>query len=218
MKTTQISVLACAVLVLTGCAGMKDDFDCKAVASDSCLTMSQADEKARATDQSADRGYQPARYGSGSSIQGRGRLPSLIDMSRTLVPVRLSAQPSPLPPTPSRVLSTRAVVSTPPVATSYPASDAGSLLLTRENSNGLGNTPDALGTLPATAQPDPITYRETTCTPTHCPNTMIAPQRQMESVVRLWVAPYVDSVDAVHAPGEVFFVRSPADWRDRYEP
>jgi conjugal transfer pilus assembly protein TraV len=218
MKTTRISLLTCAVLALTGCAGMKDDFDCKAVASDSCITMRQADEKARAQDQSGQRNYQPAGSRSGPAIQGRGRLPSLIDMSRSLAPVRLSEQPSPLIPTPSRVLSAPAVVSTPPVATSYPASDTGRLEFTRKSSSGLSDAPDALGAVPSTTPADSMTHRATTCTPTHCPNTMAAPQRQMESVVRLWVAPYVDSVDAVHAPSEVFFVRSPADWRDRYEP
>lgn len=214
MKTTQLSVLACAVLALTGCAGMKDDFDCKAVASDSCMTMSQADDKARAKDQSAQRDYQPSRNGS-AAAQGRGRLPSLIDMSRSLASVRLTAQPFSQAPTPSLVISNAA----PSGASSYAAGTDSRLVFTRQASAGAANaSADALGAVPVSAPADSLTYRPAACTPTHCPNTMAAPQRQMESVVRLWVAPYVDSVDAVHAPGEVFFVRTPSAWRDRYEP
>ncbi|MDZ7324886.1 type IV conjugative transfer system lipoprotein TraV [Kosakonia sacchari] len=35
------------VLMLTGCAGVKSDFDCEATTSDRCMTMSQANQLAR---------------------------------------------------------------------------------------------------------------------------------------------------------------------------
>jgi conjugal transfer pilus assembly protein TraV len=35
------------VLMLTGCAGVKSDFDCDATTSDRCMTMSQANQLAR---------------------------------------------------------------------------------------------------------------------------------------------------------------------------
>lgn len=35
-------------LLLTGCAGMKSEFDCDATASNSCMTMDEANNKARA--------------------------------------------------------------------------------------------------------------------------------------------------------------------------
>ncbi|EHF4936988.1 type IV conjugative transfer system lipoprotein TraV [Enterobacter hormaechei] len=40
-------MLAGGVLLLSGCAGVKSDFDCDATTSDRCMTMSQANQLAR---------------------------------------------------------------------------------------------------------------------------------------------------------------------------
>lgn len=41
------SLLAGCALLLSGCAGVKSDFDCDATTSDRCMTMSQANQLAR---------------------------------------------------------------------------------------------------------------------------------------------------------------------------
>lgn len=40
-------MLAGGILLLSGCAGVKSDFDCDATTSDRCMTMSQANQLAR---------------------------------------------------------------------------------------------------------------------------------------------------------------------------
>lgn len=47
MKPALLMVLASG-LILTGCAGMKSEFDCSATASNGCMTMDEANNKARA--------------------------------------------------------------------------------------------------------------------------------------------------------------------------
>lgn len=46
MKILMLPAVA-GVLLLTGCAGVKSDFDCDATTSDRCMTMSQANQLAR---------------------------------------------------------------------------------------------------------------------------------------------------------------------------
>ncbi|MDX9668647.1 TraV family lipoprotein [Pseudomonas sp. P5_152] len=190
-------LIACITLTLTGCAGMKDDFDCKAVASDSCMTMRQADEMAKEKDQTEKREYSSTRSQSSGKGEGTGRarLPSLIDMSRSLVPVRMNR----ISLMPTQVLRYAPSVPFTPV----------SLIPV-----------DVLPGVSAPATPvtsGPIKPSQT-CTLADCPPSMRAPQREIESVVSLWVAPYIDGIDAVHAPAELYFVRNPTTWRDRYEP
>lgn len=46
MKILYLTPVALALL-LSGCAGMKSEFDCNATASNSCMTMDEANNKAR---------------------------------------------------------------------------------------------------------------------------------------------------------------------------
>ncbi|EOX8504855.1 type IV conjugative transfer system lipoprotein TraV [Salmonella enterica] len=41
----------CCVLLLSGCAGTNSDFECTATTSDTCMTMEQANEKAKRLEQ-----------------------------------------------------------------------------------------------------------------------------------------------------------------------
>nr|CDO51047.1 unnamed protein product [Salmonella enterica subsp. enterica serovar Enteritidis str. P125109] len=41
----------CGVLLLSGCAGTNSDFECTATTSDTCMTMEQANEKAKRQEQ-----------------------------------------------------------------------------------------------------------------------------------------------------------------------
>lgn len=47
MKLIAFAVLAGVTAVLTGCAGVDSEFECNATTSDRCMTMEQANEKAR---------------------------------------------------------------------------------------------------------------------------------------------------------------------------
>lgn len=42
-----------SALLLTGCAGTETEFECNATTSDTCMTMEQANEKAKAKEESA---------------------------------------------------------------------------------------------------------------------------------------------------------------------
>ncbi|EAP4834365.1 type IV conjugative transfer system protein TraV, partial [Salmonella enterica] len=41
----------CGALLLSGCAGTNSDFECTATTSDTCMTMEQANEKAKRQEQ-----------------------------------------------------------------------------------------------------------------------------------------------------------------------
>ncbi|ASG19302.1 type IV conjugative transfer system lipoprotein TraV [Salmonella enterica] len=43
----------CGALLLSGCAGTNSDFECNATTSDTCMTMEQANEKAKGLEQPA---------------------------------------------------------------------------------------------------------------------------------------------------------------------
>ncbi len=51
---TRLSCLIpfCGVLLLSACAGTNSDFECTATTSDTCMTMEQANEKAKRQEQS----------------------------------------------------------------------------------------------------------------------------------------------------------------------
>ncbi|MEB0967949.1 type IV conjugative transfer system lipoprotein TraV [Citrobacter braakii] len=66
MKPALLMVLASG-LVLTGCAGMKSEFDCNATASNGCMTMDEANNKARAMTENQK----------GKKTEGRRTLPPL---------------------------------------------------------------------------------------------------------------------------------------------
>lgn len=51
-RALAISALCASVMLLVGCAGTHSDFECDASTSDSCMTMEQANERARAETES----------------------------------------------------------------------------------------------------------------------------------------------------------------------
>lgn len=82
MKELMLLIPLGSALLLTGCAGTETEFECNATTSDTCMTMEQANEKAKAREESA--AAKPVAAG----------LPRLADGSfRTVSPVS-----SPLPP------------------------------------------------------------------------------------------------------------------------
>jgi conjugal transfer pilus assembly protein TraV len=75
-------LLAGSVLLLTGCAGVKSSFDCDATTSDTCMTMTKANQLAR--DKAAKQAGKPAA----------GGLPSLVNLPATSAAVLPSASRS----------------------------------------------------------------------------------------------------------------------------
>jgi conjugal transfer pilus assembly protein TraV len=48
MKELMLLIPLGSALLLTGCAGTETEFECNATTSDTCMTMEQANEKAKA--------------------------------------------------------------------------------------------------------------------------------------------------------------------------
>ncbi|HBB2970909.1 TPA: type IV conjugative transfer system lipoprotein TraV, partial [Escherichia coli] len=75
-------LLAGGVLLLSGCAGVKSSFDCDATTSDTCMTMTKANQLAR--DKAAKN----------TGKQAAGGLPSLVNLPTTSAAVHPSASRS----------------------------------------------------------------------------------------------------------------------------
>ncbi len=54
MKRFSLFIPLLGTLLLSGCAGTSSDFECDATTSDTCMTMEQANEKAKKMEQPAD--------------------------------------------------------------------------------------------------------------------------------------------------------------------
>ncbi|HAH2030689.1 TPA: type IV conjugative transfer system lipoprotein TraV [Escherichia coli] len=54
MKSSAFVIPFVGALLLSGCAGTNSDFECDATTSDTCMTMEQANEKAKKMEQPAD--------------------------------------------------------------------------------------------------------------------------------------------------------------------
>jgi len=53
MKELMLLIPLGSALLLTGCAGTETEFECNATTSDTCMTMQQANEKAKSLEESA---------------------------------------------------------------------------------------------------------------------------------------------------------------------
>lgn len=103
------------VLLLTGCAGVSSEFGCNATTSDSCMTMEQANEKAKSLEEGS--GAKPAaaalpRLADGDfAAIGRDTGPVPVDVGRSsrLLPRQGIASPVPAYPaiaTPASIVTT----------------------------------------------------------------------------------------------------------------
>ncbi|HEF0000006.1 TPA: TraV family lipoprotein, partial [Citrobacter freundii] len=93
-------LLAGSALLLSGCAGVKSSFDCDATTSDTCMTMTKANQLAR--DKAAKQAGKPAA----------GGLPSLVNLPATSAVAVSSASRSVVSvPSGARVTSNRPAVS-----------------------------------------------------------------------------------------------------------
>lgn len=183
-------LLAGSVLLLSGCAGVKSSFDCDATTSDTCMTMTKANQLAR--DKAAKQAGKPAA----------GGLPSLVNL-----PAQAASQPVPV----------RSVISTPsatPSAAPSPARSGG--LLSPRPVAGAPVSPPAsrpvLATTPVRSV-TPVSAPAPSCQTVRCDSPgSVHPQRSQDRIATVWIAPWVDSDNAFHQPGRVSFVADPADW------
>ncbi|HBR4691853.1 TPA: type IV conjugative transfer system lipoprotein TraV [Klebsiella pneumoniae] len=188
MKELILLIPLGSALLLTGCAGTESDFECNATTSDTCMTMEQANEKAKAQEENSS--AKPAAAG----------LPRLADGN-----FRTSSPNSyPLPPQPdltrSRVAEdksrARAVALTNPTA---------------KNLAAYFETEKRMQSLPVVKMSLPV-VASTFTSPATLPGNYPRPLRKGEQTTSLWIAPYVDSDDVYHQPTTVVFVVTPSAW------
>jgi len=186
-------LLAGSVLLLSGCAGVKSSFDCDATTSDTCMTMTKANQLAR--DKAAKQAGKPAA----------GGLPSLVNLPANSA----AAVPS----------ASRSVVSVPSgarVTSNRPAVSVGTATGISTNAAASTLTPRPVAVTPIT----PVSRTNVSvvtpapsCQSVRCDNPgSVHPQRSQDQIATVWIAPWVDSDNAFHQPGRVSFVVSPADW------
>ncbi|MDW3573190.1 type IV conjugative transfer system lipoprotein TraV [Enterobacter asburiae] len=186
-------LLAGSALLLSGCAGVKSSFDCDATTSDTCMTMTKANQLAR--DKAAKKAGKPAA----------GGLPSLVNLP--------ASSAAAVPSAPRSVLS---VPSGARVTSNRPAVSAG-------NATGISTNAAASTLTPRPAAVTPVTpvsrknvsavTQAPSCQSVRCDNPgAVHPQRSQDQIATVWIAPWVDSDNAFHQPGRVSFVVNPADW------
>jgi len=186
-------LLAGSALLLSGCAGVKSSFDCDATTSDTCMTMTKANQLAR--DKAAKQAGKPAA----------GGLPSLVNLPATSAAAVPSASRSVvIVPSGARVTSNRPAVSVG-TATGLSTNAAASTLTSRP----VGVTPIT----PVSRTNVSVVTPAPSCQSVRCDNPgSVHPQRSQDQIATVWIAPWVDSDNAFHQPGRVSFVVSPADW------
>lgn len=188
MKELILLIPLGSALLLTGCAGTESDFECNATTSDTCMTMEQANEKAKAQEENSS--AKPAAAG----------LPRLADGNfRTTSP-----NSYPLPPQPDLTRSRVA----------EDTSRARAVALTNPTAKNLAayfETEKRMQSLPVVKMSLPV-VASTFTSPATLPGNYPRPLRKGEQITSLWIAPYVDSDDVYHQPTTVVFVVTPSAW------
>lgn len=186
-------LLAGSVLLLTGCAGVKSSFDCDATTSDTCMTMTKANQLAR--DKAAKQAGKPAA----------GGLPSLVNLPATSAAV--------LPSASRYAVSTSSRIQ---VTSNKPAVSVDGATGKSTNAAAPTLTPRLVAGTPVTPVSRPavsVGNPALSCQTVRCDNPgSVHPQRSRDRIATVWIAPWVDSDNAFHQPGRVSFVVSPADW------
>ena len=183
MKELMLLIPLGSALLLTGCAGTETEFECNATTSDTCMTMEQANEKAKLKEERSD--AKPAAAG----------LPQLAEGNfRTTSPGSY-----PLPPQPGFVQTKTTSVA--------PVNKSNSGLL--NNTAAAARPVYTVNTVMPSVRP--VTVSTLTSPPT-VPGQYPRPLRKGEQITSLWVAPYIDTDDVYHQPATVLFVVTPSAW------
>lgn len=171
-------------LLLAGCAGGQSEFACDATTTDNCMTMSAANQHAK------------AKASNAAGKPGAGALPTLVD----------------LPPAPQAPASSTQPVRVTPIKA--PVSSAPTVTVPVSNPTPAGNSKTGLLNKSAGDLASQITARlNPACAPhAPCPQTQ-PPRREQELWVSLWLAPWVDEQDTLHQGGQVHFVVTAGQWQ-----
>lgn len=181
-------LLAGSALLLSGCAGVKSSFDCDATTSDTCMTMTKANQLAR--DKAAKQ----------AGKQAAGGLPSLVNL-----PAQSTTPPLPVRP----VTGASAAASPSGLSPAVAPSPSGGLLSPRPVLSATASRP----VMPATPVRSVTPLTAPSCQSVRCDSPgAVPPQRSQDRIATVWIAPWVDSDNAFHQPGRVSFVVRPADW------
>ena len=191
-------VLIASVFLLSGCAGMNSEFSCGEGALDRCMTMDEANNKARASSESAVKATTLPPLAARASQT----LPPTSPSGRAVVPVA-----TPMP---------RAAVAsaTPSVAVNHAPSVSVTPTGPRNPFSGRSAVVSATGSAPISVNSvSPVS------TPVRAAPTsgwtdigMAPPVRQSASVARLWIAAWVDEGQVYHQPSVVSFEAKPSHW------
>lgn len=172
-----------SVLLLSGCAGTSSDFECNATTSDTCMTMQQANEKAKLSEEGE------------AAKPVTAALPRLAEgnFAPTVVPLAVTAASvSPVP-------IARTTIA--PSAPRNPFTGAGSTPVEQRMiypANRPISPMQTVKTAPMPVAPVASGYPR--------------PLRVGEQVAQLWIAPYIDKQDVYHQPSQVLFVITPSHW------
>ncbi|EKA6272934.1 type IV conjugative transfer system lipoprotein TraV [Salmonella enterica] len=185
MNRINVFIPLCGILLLSGCAGTASDFECNATTSDTCMTMEQANEKAKRVE------------AQNTVKQDATSLPRLAEgnFSTTPVPVVTPAvRPVSIPVAsagiPQKLLAPRPLYS-PPAGVKTVSS---------------GN----VAPRPVSSSAVPVRH---VAPPSEAARAVPPrPLRTGEQTAALWIAPYIDNQDIYHQPSSVFFVIKPSAW------
>ncbi|EMK8627153.1 type IV conjugative transfer system lipoprotein TraV [Salmonella enterica subsp. enterica serovar Newport] len=173
------------ILLLSGCAGTASDFECNATTSDTCMTMEQANEKAKRVE------------AQNTVKQDATSLPRLAEGNFRTTPVPVVTQavrPVSIPVastgTPQKMLAPRPLY-TPPAG------------VKTVSSGSVAPRPVLLSAVPVRSV-TPVSEAARAVPP--------RPLRVGEQTAALWIAPYIDNQDIYHQPSSVFFVIKPSAW------
>jgi conjugal transfer pilus assembly protein TraV len=151
MKELMLLIPLGSALLLTGCAGTETEFQCNATTSDTCMTMEQANEKAKLKEERSD--AKPAAAGLPQLAEGNFRTTSVNSY--------------PLPPQPN--LMSRAT-------TTAPTNTVTSGLLTNNRKVSAGIS--ARGCTPAVRPVSVSTYTSPVTAPGNYPRPLRKGRRQ----------------------------------------
>ena len=118
MKSLLLLPALGGVLLLAGCAGVSSEFGCNATTSDSCMTMEQANEKAKSLEEGSEAKSAAAalpRLADGDfAAVGRdsGLVPVSAGSTSRLLPRQGAASPAPAVPASPTIAAPSAIVTT----------------------------------------------------------------------------------------------------------
>ncbi|NXZ90002.1 type IV conjugative transfer system lipoprotein TraV [Serratia fonticola] len=104
-----------SILTLSGCAGTSSDFECNATTSDTCMTIEQANEKAKRLEEGS--GVKPDVAALPRLAEGNFRTVSAQPLATPTAPVTTIATASVSTPRQNASFPRNVPVTTPPVAT-----------------------------------------------------------------------------------------------------